>query len=67
VVEGAHLRTSRSDPAEHSVHVFEHVARRNAEDVESFASKDCVASSVAPRVIAETVPLSVDFNNEPAF
>jgi len=62
-VEGARLRTARNDETKHRVHVLENVLRSHAEDTETFAREDCIASSVAPLLIAERVTLTVNLDD----
>jgi hypothetical protein len=64
-VEGAHLVTIRKDETKHRVHVLENVTRRDAKDTKAVTPKQRVASGVAPRLVAEAVPLSVDLDDKP--
>jgi hypothetical protein len=64
-VEGAHLGTSRKNVSNHRVDVLKNVARCNSDDPKSFTSEDCIASRVTPRLVAETVGVAINFNNQP--
>jgi hypothetical protein len=65
VAEGAHFGTGRDNVAENAIHVLEHVSSGNPHDAEAFTSQQRIASGVSLRLVAGTVALPVDFDNEP--
>jgi hypothetical protein len=67
MVEGAHLLTSRNNVAKNSVHILEHIPRRNAHHSKPFAPQHRVASRIAPRLVAVAMPLSVHLNHQAPF
>ena len=64
VVEGAHLRAGRDDEANHGVHVAKDVAGGNSYNTKTLPSEQRISSSIAPRLVAERVPLPIDFDDQ---
>jgi len=64
-VEGAHVSTCCHDETKHGVHVLEHVACRNAHNAESITFQNRVTGMIALRLITDTVPFTVDLDDQP--
>jgi hypothetical protein len=64
-VEGAHVRATRHDPTDHHIQICQHIPRSNAHHLKPFLLKKYAPSRVTPRLIANAVRLSIDFNNQP--
>ena len=64
MVEGAHLGTDREYEAKHRVQVLEHIACSNAHDVKAFSPQQRITRPVAARLVAETVSLPIDLDDQ---
>lgn len=63
LVEGAHISTSNNNRAKNAVQVFQHVPGRYSHNAESLAFEQRIASRIAPRPVAEIMPLPIDFDD----
>ena len=65
MVVGPHLRASDTNVVQYTLQIAKDIASRNANDLKPVAPKRCIASSIAPRLVAPAMGLPVNLDDKP--
>jgi hypothetical protein len=67
MVVGAHLGAGGQDVAKHGVQILEHIASGDTQDAETFSPQQRITGPIPAWLIAVSVTLAIDFNDEAPF